>query len=222
MTKEFKKNIKENVKLVLSMPFAGKLVGENWEHLVADAYTIFHVPKKLLFDVIDTKTRTGLSVKTIFGDPSIGARVEPIIARANIFSKANELGFDDLSINDHPQYLGNALIRFWNNKVETDAKKLKIKKRKISILVKSKNLDKFAYFEKNIDYYNENDFEWAWTDNKKLGLQGKKKDTDYWKFRWSSHENQLVERWLIPRNSFIFKIKPKKFTMDELKEALNI
>ncbi len=222
MTKEIKKKIKQNVELMLSMPFVGKLVGENWEHLVADAHNMSHIPKKLLFDVIDVKNSIGLSVKTIFGDPNIGSRAEPIIARANIFNKANELGFDELSIRDHSKYIGDAIIRFWNNKVEKDAKALKIKKKKISILVKSRDLSSFAYFEKDIDIYDENDFEWAWTDNKKLGLQGKKKNTDYWKFRWSSTENQLVERWLIPRGAYIFKITPKHFTMSELKETLNI
>lgn len=222
MTKETKDKIKKNVELILSLPFAGQLVGENWEFLIANVYNAFHVPKKLLYDVVDIKNSIGLSVKTIFGNPTAGMRAEPIIARANIFSKTEELGFDELSINDHPQYLGNALIRFWNNKVEKDAKTLNIKKKKISILVKSRNLAKFAYFEKNIDKYNENDFEWTWTNNQKLGLQGRKKNTNYWKFRWSRKEHQLVERWLIPKNAFIFSITSKNFTMDELKKLLNI
>lgn len=222
MTKEFKEKIRESVELILSLPFSGTLIGESWEHLIADAYSISHVPKKLLYDVIDIKNFIGLSVKTIFGDPSIDSSAEPIIARADVFSKANELGFDELSTNDHPKYIGDSLIRFWNNKVETDAKILEIKKKKISILVKSRDLSSFAYFEKDIDIYDESDFEWAWTDNKKLGLQGKIKGRDYWKFKWSSREHQLFEKWLIPRNAYIFEIEPKHFTMAELKEALNI
>lgn len=222
MTKKFKKNIRNYIEILLSMPFAGTLVGENWERILADVYNISHIPKKLLYDIIDTKKSIGLSVKTIFGDPSIGARAEPIIARADVFSKANELSFDELGINDHPKYIGDALIRFWNSKVEVDAKKLNIKKKKISILVKSKDLITFAYFEKDIDIYDGNSFEWTWTDNKKLGLQGKLKGRDYWKFKWSSREHQLFERWLIPRNAFIFQINPQKFTMAELKKALNI
>lgn len=222
MTKEFKKRLKQSVEILLAMPFSGKLVGENWEYLLANVCNMDHVPKKLLFDIIDKEESIGLSIKTIFGNPTIGVPAEPIIARGDIFSKADDLGFDELGINDHPQYLGNALIRFWNMKVETDAKTLNIKKKKISILVKSKDLTKFAYFEKNIDKYDENEFEWNWVDNKKLGLHGKLKSASYSKFKWSSREHQLVERWLIPKNAYIFKIEPKHFTMNELTEILDI
>jgi hypothetical protein len=222
MTDNFKKVIKENVEVILSMPFAGKLNGDNWEYLVSDAYDIFHIPTKLLYDVVDLETAIGRSVKTIRGPVAIGARVEPIIARADVFSKANELGYDDLSANDHPQYIGNALIRFWNDKVENHADLLGIKTRKISMLVKSDNLTKFAYFEKDIDRYDEDTFEWTWTSNQKVGLQGKIKGTDYWKFKWNPKEHQLFERWLIPKNAYIFEITPRHFTMKELKKALNI
>ncbi len=222
MTDNFKKVIKENVEVILSMPFAGKLNGDNWEYLVSDAYDIFHIPTKLLYDVVDLESGIGRSVKTIRGSVAIGARVEPIIARADVFGKANELGYADLSANDHPQYIGNALIRFWNDKVENHADLLGIKTRKISVLVKSDDLTQFAYFEKSIDRYEEDDFTWAWTDDQKVGLQGKIKNTDYWKFKWNPKYMQLFERWLIPKNAYIFEITPRHFTMKELKKALNI
>lgn len=222
MTDKFKKVIKENVEVILSMPFAGKLNGDNWEYLVSDAYDIFHIPTKLLYDVVDLETGIGRSVKTIRGSVAIGARVEPIIARADVFGKANELGYDDLSANDHPQYIGNSLIRFWNDKVENHADLLGIKTRKISVLVKSDDLTHFAYFEKSIDRYEEDDFTWKWTDEEKVGLQGKRKDTDYWKFKWNPKYMQLFERWLIPKDAYIFEVKVKHLTMKELKKALSI
>jgi hypothetical protein len=222
MTNEFKQNIKDYVQVILSMPFAGKLNGENWEYLVSDAYGITHIPTKLLYDVVDLKNSIGRSVKTIRGPVAHGARVEPIIARADIYSKANELGYDDLSDKDHPQYLGNALIRFWNGKMTDHADLLGIKTKKISMLVKSFDLTQFAYFEKDLEPYYEDNFVWKWTDERRVSLIGTPKGKDYWKFKWTPKGQQLFERWLIPKNAYLFEVSPHHLTMESLKKALNI
>jgi len=222
MTEEFKKNIKDYVQVILSMPFAGKLNGESWEYLVADAYGLPHIPTKLLYDVVDLKNQIGRSVKTIRSRVVRGGRVEPIIARADIYGKAAELGYDELSSKDHPQYLGNALIRFWNNKMIDHADLIGIKTKKISMLVKSFELTEFAYFEKDLEQYNEEDFTWLWTDDEKVGLQGFPKGKNYWKFKWNPKHMQLFERWLIPKDAYLFEVTPHHFTMDALKKALNI
>lgn len=221
-SEQFKKNIKDYVKLILSMPFAGKLNGENWEYLVADAYNLPHVPTKLLYDVVDIQNKIGRSVKTIRGNTTRGARVEPIIARADIYGKATELGYDELSDKDHPQYLGNALIRFWNNKMQEHADLLGIRTKKISILVKSSSLTQFAYFEKDLEPYYEDNFKWRWTDDQRVGLVGFPEGKDYWKFKWNPKGQQLFERWLIPRDAYIFEVEPQHFSMEALKKALNI
>jgi hypothetical protein len=222
MTDEFKKNIKDYVEVILSMPFAGKLNGESWEYLVADAYNLPHIPTKLLYDVIDLKNLIGRSVKTIRGRVTRGARVEPIIARADIYGKALELGYDELSEKDHPQYLGNALIRFWNDKMQDHADLIGIKAKKISMLVKSFELTEFAYFEKDLEQYNEDDFKWRWTDDQRVGLIGFPEGKDYWKFKWNPKGQQLFEAWVIPNNAYIFEVTPKHFSMAALKKALDI
>jgi hypothetical protein len=222
MTDEFKKNIKDYVEIILSMPFAGKLNGESWEYLVSYAYNVPHVPTKLLYDVVDLKNLIGRSVKTIRGNVVLGGRVEPIIARADIYSKAQELGYDELSDKDHPQYLGNALIRFWNDKIQSHADLLGIKTKKISMLVKSFELTEFAYFEKDLESYEEDNFTWRWTNEQRVGLLGFPKDKDYWKFKWNPKYKQLFERWLIPRDAYIFEVAPRHLSMSALKEALEI
>lgn len=222
MTREFKENIKDYVEVILSMPFAGKLNGESWEYLVADAYRLPHVPTKLLYDVVDLPNQIGRSVKTIRGHVTLGGRVEPIIARADIYSKAAELGYDSLSDKDHPQYLGNALIRFWNDKMTDHADLIGIKTKKISMLVKSFDLTTFAYFEKDLEQYYEDDFLWRWTDDQKVSLVGIPRGKDYWKFKWTPKGQQLFERWLIPRDAYIFEVNPKHLSMSALKEALDI
>jgi len=221
-SEKFKKNIRDYVEVILSMPFAGKLNGESWEYLVAYAYNLPHVPTKLLYDVVDIQNGIGRSVKTIRGNTTRGSRVEPIIARADIYGKAELLGYEELSEKDHPQYLGNALIRFWNNKMQDHADLLGIKTKKISMLVKSYDLTQFAYFEKDLEPYVEDDFIWQWTDDQRVSLVGLPRGKDYWKFKWTPKGQQLFERWLIPRDAYIFEVEPHHLSMDALKKALDI
>lgn len=219
-----KEAIKSNVRLLLSMPWETKVNGNAWEFMVADAYGLGHVESKLLYDVVDISSATGWSVKTIStSNVSIGGRVEPIIARADIFNRCYpDLGYYELSMDDNPKDLGNAIIRLWNQKVSKDANTLGIKHKKISVLAKSNDLAKFAYFEKDIDPYDEDKFEWSWTGDARKGLEGRIRGTDYWKFKWTPSGTQLFERWLIPREALFFDIDIVHFTTSTLKEMLGL
>lgn len=225
MEEKFIKAIKSNVKLLMSMPWESTINGSAWEFMVADAHGLPHVRRQLLYDVVDSTKSIGWSVKTMTiskGKVESGTPVNPVIARADIFKKCYpDLGYFELSLKSSPQEIGNAIIRFWNQKVKDHAKILEIETKKISILAKSKDLTSFAYFEKDIDKYDENSFEWDWSKDK-TGLYGKYKEKDYWKFKWSPAEHQLFEKWLIPKDALFFNLEIHHFTVESLKDVLNI
>lgn len=215
---EFNDKLKTNLRIALSLPFTGPIEGETWERLLANVLGAEQVQSKKLFDIVDNNGK-GWSVKTRFGTTEKGIAVTPIIARARIFD------LYDLDLDSDPQVIGESLVDFWNKKVNTHKKLQKVKNPYISILVKDVSLREFAYFEKEIDTYNPEDFVWEWGKPRKdlqPGLVGRPVNEDYWKFRWDPGGHQFFEKWLIPKDAYIFRLEVKIKTMEELKKALEI
>ena len=133
-----------------------------------------NIRSKRLYDVVDTETRTGYSVKSLKwafrADEE--SEFELVIQRADIFKKATALGFDHLDINSDPQTLGAALLEHWRIKVEDDATFQNVDSKRIFVLLKSIDNKKFAFFEEDIKLYQPNEITWRWTDDTKTGLQG--------------------------------------------------
>jgi hypothetical protein len=211
---EFKERLEKNIKLLLSLPFMGYIDGDVWERAVAHSKKLSHTTTKKLFDVVDPKNKDGWSVKTVFGDTSRLNPTSVIIARANIVSKFSK------NLDENPQNLGNCLIDFWNNKVINDANTQNIKNKYISILVKSKNMETLAYFEKKIDFYDKKKFEWRWSNGEHKTLRGYPKGADYWKFSWNPRGYHFNEKWLIPEESLIFNYETKNISPEALYELL--
>lgn len=112
-----------------------------------------NIRSKRLYDVVDTETRTGYSVKSLKwafrADKE--SEFELVIQRADIFKKATALGFDHLDINSDPQTLGAALLEHWRIKVEDDATFQNVDSKRIFVLLKSIDNKNFAFLRKTLN-----------------------------------------------------------------------
>lgn len=134
-----------------------------------------NIRSKRLFDVVDKDRKIGWSIKAAQRAINLPCEFEVVIQRADIFKKANMLGFESLSIHSPTEQLGAALLRHWyDEKVERDAKFQEIEDKRICILLKSPNRKDYVYFEEELYEYGDNDLNWEWTDDSKTGLQAKR------------------------------------------------
>jgi len=135
---------------------------------------------KLLFDVVDARKQIGWSAKTgLTTSFESGHEVELVIQRADIFGKNNKF-----SKKSNPNSIGKAVIGHWYNKVYQDAIAQGVEEKRVCILLKSKDNDRFAYIEESLEEYSPDEIEWTWTNKEKKGLQGRRKADGKLKFRW--------------------------------------
>ena len=87
-------------------------------------------------------------------------------------------------------------------------------------MLKSKNNDKFAYVEKNLEEYLPGEIEWAWTNKEKKGLQGRRKSDGKLKFRWYPSGAQLFERFDVPNDIEVIKISPRRLPVKTVMDFL--
>lgn len=212
---------------VFSIPFIDDVEDYIWEAVfcytkkitLTDPLTA--IRSKRLFDVVDIAPQIGWSAKALQCTISPGSEFEIVIQRADIFKKAEELGFRALSKSSSPEMLGSALYKHWyGTKVKTDAVIQGVKDKRVCILLKSRDRKQFAYIEDDIAEYKENELEWRWTDSSKTGLQGTDKTTGWLVFRWYPNQKQLFERFKIPENVFIFSLIPSRLSLDVVIDSL--
>ena len=175
---------------------------------------------KLLFDVVDDINHIGWSAKTIQYPNVKREKIEFVIQRADIFKKANALGYDSLSKESKENILGEALLKHWHKKVFEDAKKQNVSDYRTSILVKSKNKKSFAFIEEELHMYKPTDLKWVWTDSDKVGLQGIDKKSNEIVYRWYPNQKQFFENIYIPKEAYFFDLNPKRLNVSELVKKL--
>lgn len=177
---------------------------------------------KRLYDVVDTTTRTGYSVKSLkwaFNTDS-ESEFELVIQRADIFKKATALGFNHLDINSDPQILGAALLEHWRIKVEDDAIFQNVDSKRIFVLLKSIDNKKFAFFEEDIKLYQPDEITWRWTDDTKTGLQGIRNEDQMCVYRWYPNQKQFFERFKLPTNTQKIDIIPIRLDKAQVVDIL--
>ncbi len=161
---------------------------------------------KKLFDAVEPKSRTGWSLKTLMWDIEPGKEFELVIQRADVFDKADWLGFPGLSRDSSPKDLGAAVLEHWNRKIDTDAKDQNVKEARVGILLKSKNRRTFYLFEDAMHRHKASDLQWSWTSPDRKGLRGVHKTDDFNVFRWYANQKQLFERFVLPQGLQTFQV----------------
>ena len=228
LQKQEKNRLIKAVNAVLSIPFIDDLEDYIWEAVfcymkglpLVDPLT--SIRSKQLFDVVDDKNKIGWSAKALQWTIGPEIEFELVIQRADIVKKGKSLGFKNLTRNSSPEVLGEALLRHWFiEKVNKDAEHQGVNDKRVCVLLKSKDRKKFAYFEETLREYKPLELTWHWTDKTKTGLQGKRKSDDFCVFRWYPNQTQLFERFVLPQDTFIFKLEPRRLGVKETVELLS-
>ena len=219
--------LKNAIVAALSIPFIDDIEDYIWEAIFS--YTkdiplvdpLTSIRSKKLFDIVDNDNKIGWSAKAIQWHIAPEVEFELVIQRADIFKKAADLGFDDLDKNSPAELLGKALLKHWiDEKIIKDAAIQNVTDKRVCILLKSRDRKYFAYFEDDISECSPNDLSWKWTDDTKTGLQGIRKSDGFCVFRWYPNQKQFFERFVLPQNSFIFRLEPKRIPLEDIVQVL--
>lgn len=210
------------LKAAFAIPFIDDIEDYIWEAVFAYMQDIPLVDPltttraKLLFDVVHPTTHRGWSAKALRHSLVVPSEFEVVIQRADIFKKHHELGYEKLSLETPPAILGEALLRHWYQKVEMDAQTQQVLEQRICILLKSKNLKRFAYLEEPLNHYDTADLIWQWTDETHTGLQGIRRADHFCVFRWYPNQKQLFERFKLTVDVFQFALTPQRLPLEIL------
>ncbi|MCY4606717.1 MAG: hypothetical protein OXE49_20995 [Gemmatimonadetes bacterium] len=225
-----KKRLVEAIRAIYAIPFVDDIEDYIWEAIFTYAKDIpsvdplLNTRSKNLFDVVDEKSKIGWSIKA--AQVSQGAIVLPckfevVIQRADIFTKAAELGFGKLSTESSPADLGTALLKHWyEKKVQQDTEEQGVEERRVAILLKSENRKNYVYFEEKLVEYRGSELTWAWTDKEKRGLQAKRIKDNVLIFRWYPNQKQFFERFIVPEDAYEFCIEPQRLAAGDVVEIL--
>ena len=164
------------------------------------------------------KSQVGWSLKTLqVSNLQVNSSFSFVIQRADIFKKAELLGFDRLTENSEESILGEALIEHWNQKLSSDKTEQNVIDSYEVILLKTIQGTEYVYIEYPLKLLNPNDFTWSWTTTKEgkrgAGLQGKINDEV--NLVWYKNQKQLFKRRIIPSNSIRIQISRTRLDFDE-------
>lgn len=171
--------------------------------------------------MVDKDRKIGWSIKAAQRAINLPCEFEVVIQRADIFKKANALGFNILSIHSPTEQLGAALLKHWyDEKVKQDASLQGVEEKRVCILLKSPDRKNYVYFEEELIEYSNQDLKWAWTDETKTGLQAKRVEDEALIFRWYPNQKQFFERFTFPVDSYEFSIEPQRLEASDVVELL--
>ncbi len=225
-----KQRLVEAIRAVYAIPFVDDIEDYIWEAIftyfkdIPSVDPLVSTRSKKLFDVVDKKSKIGWSIKAAQisqNSITLPCEFEVVIQRADIFAKAEQLGFGALSTQSPTEQLGAALLKHWyTEKVQQDAEIQEIKEKRIAILLKSKDRKNYVYFEENLTEYKEEDLKWYWTAKNKRGLQAKRIKDDVLVFRWYPNQKQFFERFIFPKDAYKFCIEPQRLAAADVVEIL--
>lgn len=173
---------------------------------------------KRLFDVVDVKNHIGWSAKTLKWATSASS-CEFVIQRADVFKKADELGFKGLTIDSPAQRIGDAVLTHWLQKVNSDSSVQGVKDKRVCILFKDQSRRNLSVAEGALHIPDHGDISWNWTDNTKTGLQGKHPDGSV-VYRWYRNQKQLFERMNMPKALLTLQLSGSRLSADTFNEAV--
>lgn len=220
-----KERLKSGIKAAFSVPFIDDIEDFIWEAIFAHAKSVplqdplTTTRSKQLFDLVDPVKEIGWSAKALQWRVSPGVEFELVIQRADIFKKAEDLGFPPLSVNSPPLQLGEALLTHWQDwKVARDMQAQAVSDPRICILLKSIDRKKFAYYEDTLERHVPDEIQWSWTNSSKTGLQGTREG--FVKYRWYPNQKQFFERFVLPDDAEIIPLSPRRLPLTEVIELL--
>ena len=159
LTPEELKRMKDGLQATVAIPFIDDIedyiVEAIWEYAkdIDGIDPLFNIRSKKLYDVVDTRTKRGWSVKSLQWAFYEGCEFELVIQRAAVYKKAAALGFEPLNSDSDPNRIGAALLKHWNSKVEEDAVDQNVTDRRVMVLLKTEDKRHFAVFEEDIKQY---------------------------------------------------------------------
>jgi hypothetical protein len=215
--------LKQAIITTVASPVIGSIEDYAWE-------AIFHYVKdipltdpalgrsKLLYDAVNIINQTGWSLKSLqLNNLKVGNTFFFVIQRADIISKADQLGFPGLTELSSPQELGAAIIQHWNEKLLTNQSLQRVENSYESILLKTIKGNEYVYCEYPLHPLDTNTFNWAWTVNKKTGksgagLQGSVGDKV--ELVWYKNQKQLFKARIIPKEAVRINIERNRLNPD--------
>lgn len=220
------KRMKDGLITTIGIPFIDDIedyiVEAIWEYAkdIDGIDPLYNIRSKKLYDVVDTKTRKGWSVKSIQWPFYEGCEFELVIQRAAVYKKAEALGFEPLNSDSDPNRIGAALLKHWAIKVEEDAIAQGVDSRRVMILLKTEDKRHFCVFEADIEQYSPDELRWEWTNASKNGLKGFRKSDNMCVYRWYPSQTQFFERFVLPKGTQTIEITPTRLRKDQVVDIL--
>lgn len=214
--------MKSGLKVAMSIPFIDDIedyiLEAIWEYAkdIDGIDPFYNIRSKKLYDVVDSKTNIGWSVKSIQWPFKANCEFELVIQRADVFKKAKQLGFPPLDKNSDPDIIGAALLKHWKIKVDDDATAQGVRSKRIMALLKTKDKKNFSILEEDIRLYTPEELTWQWTSDEKNGLQGVRKADGMRVYRWYPSQKQFFERFILPEYSQQISINPVRLSKDQV------
>lgn len=216
------KRITNGLKVAMSIPFIDDIedfiLEAIWEYAkdIDGVDPFYNIRSKKLYDVVDQSTHIGWSVKSLQWAFRPNCEFELVVQRADVYKKARELGFPPLNSDSDPNLIGAALLKHWNNKIESDAIAQGVQSKRIMVLLKTVDKKHFAVLEEDIHQYTTDEISWQWTNSQHNGLQGIRKSDGRCVYRWYPSQKQFFERFILPESSQLIHIEPKRLSKEEI------
>ena len=226
LTPEELKRMKDGLQATVAIPFIDDIedyiVEAIWEYAkdIDGIDPLFNIRSKKLYDVVDTRTKRGWSVKSLQWAFYEGCEFELVIQRAAVYKKAAALGFEPLNSDSDPNRIGAALLKHWNSKVKEDAVDQNVTDRRVMVLLKTEDKRHFAVFEEDIKQYTPEEMFWEWTSASKNGLKGYRKSDGMCIYRWYPSQTQFFERFVLPKGTQTIDITPVRMSKSQVVDIL--
>lgn len=206
--------MKKGLRVAMGIPFIDDIedyiLEAIWEYTksIDGVDPFYHIRSKRLYDVVDSRTKTGWSIKSLQRTFYRNCEFELVIQRADVYKKAGSLGFPPFNSDSDPNLIGAALLKHWKIKADNDAVAQNVNSRRIMVLLKSRDKKSFAVFEEDMRFYGPGELDWRWTDEQHNGLQGIRKKDDFLIYRWYPSQKQFFERFVLPEKVQTIQIEP--------------
>lgn len=226
LTAEELKRMKDGLRATIAIPFIDDIedyiVEALWEYTkdIDGIDPLFNIRSKKLYDVVDSKTKRGWSIKSLQWAFYEGCTFELVIQRAAVYKKAESLGFEPLNSDSDPNRIGAALLKHWNMKVESDAIAQNVDDCRIMVLLKTEDKKHFAVFEESIKQYSPEEMYWEWANEKKNGLKGYRKTDNMCIYKWYPSQTQFFERFILPEGTQTIDITPVRMEKGKVVQML--
>jgi hypothetical protein len=217
--------MKNALKVTMSIPFIDDIedyiLEAIWEYAknIDGIDPFYNIRSKKLYDVVDEKSHIGWSVKSLQWAFSPECEFELVIQRADVFKKAEQLGFEPLNADSDPNTIGAALLEHWKRKVEGDAVDQHVKSKRVMVLLKTEDKRHFALYEADLKQYDPTSLHWKWTDEKRAGLQAINAD-GHCVYRWYQSQKQFFERFVLPKRTQYIDVNPVRLEKGKVVEIL--